>query len=120
MFFENTRKNMYKRLICYIERHNILYDKQYGFRKYHSTEMAIIELTNKLTYSIAEGKLTTGFCLRFIKSVWYRWSLYYNLKIRTLENLNIGIGGIALQWFRNYLLNRYQIVKFKNSHWDWE
>ena len=31
-FFTNTEKLMHKRLMDYIERHNMLYDKQYGFR----------------------------------------------------------------------------------------
>ena len=50
---------MYKRLMDYIERHNILYDKQYGFRKKkRSTEMAIIKLTTKLSDAIAVLSIT--------------------------------------------------------------
>ena len=109
-FSKILEKIMYKRLIDYIERHNILYDKQYGFRKNHSTEMAIIELTNKLTDAIDEGKLTAGIFLDLSKAF---DTVDHSIIISKLEHY--GIRGIALQWFRNYLLNRYQIVKFKNS-----
>ena len=37
----------------------------------------------------------------------------HSIIISKLEHY--GIRGTALQWFKNYLLNRYQIVKFKNS-----
>ena len=40
---------MYKRLINYVEKNKILSEHQYGFRKNRSTELAIIELVNKIT-----------------------------------------------------------------------
>jgi retron-type reverse transcriptase len=43
---------MHKRLISYIEKHNILSKHQYGFRKNRSTEHAIIELTDKISKAI--------------------------------------------------------------------
>ena len=67
-FLKILEKIMYKRLIDYIEKRNILYDEQYGFRKNHSTEMAIIVLTNKLTDTIDEGKLTAGIFLDLSKA----------------------------------------------------
>ena len=37
---------MYKRLINYVEKKSILYDKQFGFRTNHSTIQAILLLTD--------------------------------------------------------------------------
>ena len=51
---------MYKKLVIYIEKHKVLYDKQYGFWKNHSTEMAIVNLTIKLTDAMDKNKLTVG------------------------------------------------------------
>jgi hypothetical protein len=48
-FAKLLEKLMYKRLIKYVEKNNILSDHQYGFRKNRSTELAIIELVNKIT-----------------------------------------------------------------------
>ena len=59
---------MYKRLIKYIEKHKILYDKQYGFRKNHSTEMAIVDLTAKLADAVNDNKLTAGIFLDLSKA----------------------------------------------------
>ena len=65
--------------------------------------MAIIELTTKQSDAIDEGKLTAGIFLDLSKA------------FDTVDHSIIISRGIALQWFKNYLLNRYQIVKFKNS-----
>jgi retron-type reverse transcriptase len=52
---------MYKRLISYIEKQNILSKHQYGFRKDRSTEHAIIELTDKISKAIDEGNTQSVF-----------------------------------------------------------
>ena len=36
---------------------NVLYDKQFGFRKDHSTSHAIITLVDKVSKSIDKGKI---------------------------------------------------------------
>ena len=46
---------MYKRLISYIDKFNILYSKQFGFRKSHSTEHAILSTTDKLNRTCYRG-----------------------------------------------------------------
>ena len=48
-FAKILEKLMYKRLINYVEKNKILSEHQYGFRKNRSTELAIIELVNKIT-----------------------------------------------------------------------
>ena len=39
---------MYNRLITFIERNNVLYSSQYGFRNNHSTEHALLEIVKNL------------------------------------------------------------------------
>jgi len=72
--------------------------------------MAIIVLTNKLTNTIHEGKLTAGIFLGLSKAF---DTVDHSIIISKLEHFEIR--GIALQRFSNYLLKRHQIVKFKNS-----
>ena len=67
-------------------------------------------VTTKLSYAIDEGKLIAGIFLNLSKAF---DTVDHSIIISKLEHY--GIRGIALQWFKNYLLNRYQIVKFKNS-----
>ena len=50
-FSKLLEKLMYKRLIKFIEKNKILTPHQYGFRENRSTELAIIELTNRVTKS---------------------------------------------------------------------
>ncbi len=63
-FSKILEKIMYKRILTYIETNNILYDKQFGFRKGHSTSHALTVLCNKLY----EGHYALGIFLDFSKA----------------------------------------------------
>ena len=41
-------KIMYNRMKDYIDKHNLLYSSQYGFRKGHSTQHAILDIVNAI------------------------------------------------------------------------
>ena len=55
-------------VIDFLEDNDILYSKQFGFRKRHSTTHAIIALTEKVSMALDSGKIVGGVCL-FIKNV---------------------------------------------------
>jgi len=101
---------MYNRLISFIQKHDILYSKQFGFRKNHSTETAIIELVTKLTDAIDKNKFTAGIFLDLSKAF---DTVNHLIIITKLQHY--GIRGVALKWFKNYLTNRNQVVKFNNT-----
>ena len=42
---------MYNRLYGYLQDNKLLYNKQFGFRKNHATDHAIIELVDQITNS---------------------------------------------------------------------
>ena len=48
---------MYRRLIKFIENNKILTKHQYGFRDNRSTELAIIEPTDRITKAIDKGEI---------------------------------------------------------------
>ena len=54
-FSKILEKLMYKRLVDYINKHDILTSCQYGFRSKHSTNHAIIELVDKITKNLQSG-----------------------------------------------------------------
>ena len=58
---------MYKRVIKFIEKPE-KHIQQFGFRKNHSTEMAIINLTTKLVESIEQNEFTAGIFLDLSKA----------------------------------------------------
>ena len=53
-------KILYSRLTKYIDKFQILYKYQYGFRKNHSTDHALIELIDQIRFSIDDNQMTCG------------------------------------------------------------
>jgi retron-type reverse transcriptase len=85
----------------------MLTQHQYGFRQNRSTELAIIELTNKLTKAIDNGEFIIGIFLDLSKAFDI---INHGILIQKLEHY--GIRGVSQLWFQNYLTNRKQIVKY--------
>ena len=78
-------KIIYRRLISFIEKHKILYINQYGFRKKHSTILALINLTDKIKNAIDNGNYAVGIYIDLKKAFdWYCWSLHPTPKTRAL------------------------------------
>ena len=61
-------KVMYNRLIYFLETFNILNNSQFGFRKNHSTYMALMTLIDQLIASLESGEYTIGIFLDFSKA----------------------------------------------------
>ena len=91
--------------MLFMVKHDMFYHSQYGFKKGSSTEHAVIELQNKIACNLNDRLLTAGIFLDLSKA-------FDTLDHDTLiYKLNFyGIRGIALEWVKSYLLNRYQIV----------
>ena len=51
---------MYNRICDYLTKNNLLFHKQFGYRKGQSTQHALIELTNSIYDSFNENKYTLG------------------------------------------------------------
>ena len=94
------------RLIKFIDKNRILTPHQYGFRENRSTELAIIELTNRLTNAIDKGEFTIDIFLDWSKAF---DTINHKILIQKLEHY--GIRGVTKLWFQDYLTNRKQIVK---------
>ena len=94
----------------HLNKSNILYEHQYGFREKFSTQQAIIELKDKITTAIEQNKYTIGIFLDLSKAF---DTVDYGILDSKLEHH--GIRGIALTWFKNYLTDRQQIVKHNKT-----
>ena len=55
---------MYKRVIKYLDKNNVLFQSQYGFRKKHSTNLATIELRRLETVLLGARRLGSNFSVR--------------------------------------------------------
>ena len=108
-FSKILEKIMYKRVVKYLDKHNMLFESQYGFRKKkHSTNLATIELVTKILQAIDNNEYTIGVFLDLAKAF---DTVNHEILLKKLEHY--GIRGIALEWFQNYLTNRKQIIKYK-------
>ena len=99
-----------KSVVDFLEKYEILYEHQYGFRHGYSTKLSLINLINQITDSTDEGRLTIGVFIDFAKAF---DTINHTILLKKLEHY--GIRGLALQWFRNYLKDRQQFVCYNDS-----
>ena len=59
---------MYTRLLSFINKHNLLYKFQFGFRKSHSPNLALIYLVDRITAALENGDFVLGVFLDFSKA----------------------------------------------------
>ena len=105
IFDEIMEKIMHERLYKFLELNNILYSKQFGFRKNNSTIDALIKITDKIRESVDKGKYGCGIFIDLRKAF---DTVNHNILLLKMEHY--GVRGPSLQWFRSYLSERKQYV----------
>ena len=76
-FFSKVYETViYNNLLHFIMENNIVYDKQFGFRKGHLTSHTIITLVNKVSKSLDKGKIVGGVYL----GIFVKHSTVYHTK----------------------------------------
>ncbi len=93
-------------LYSFLEKNDICEDFQSGFRPYHSTETALIRVTNYLLLSSDRGCISLLVLLDLSAAF---DTIDHNILLNRLENF-VGISGSALAWFKSYLSDRHQFV----------
>lgn len=94
----------------YLETHKILNPKQYGFRRKSNTENAIFDLVTVIQNEADSGKKV---CVLFIDLKKAFDTVDPKILLRKL--FEIGIVGVAYEWFKSYFDERKQYVQIENS-----
>ena len=92
---------VYNELYSFIDKHQILYKYQFGFKKGYSTEQAILEITDNRKLATEKGQITYGLFLDLSKAF-----DIVNHKILLSKLYLCGIRSTPHNRFESYLHNR--------------
>ena len=98
-------KLMFSRVHSFLEKENIIYNNQFGFRPKHSTNHALINITELIRETLDNGQYSCGVFVDFQKAF---DTVNHNILLKKLTRY--GIRGPAFEWFKSYLTNRFQFV----------
>ena len=108
-------KLMHSRLIEFLEERQILYYKQFGFRKDFSTNHAILNLLEIIQKALDDGQIACGIFIDLEKAF---DTVSHDILLEKLDHY--GIRGISNDWFRSYLSNRSQFVSINGFNSDYK
>jgi hypothetical protein len=97
-------------LVNHLDRNNILYEHQYGFQRNKSTEHSLVHAINFIGKAMNDNNYCIG--------------VFFDLKkafdvcsheILVMKLSKMGVSGVALDWFKSYLSDRYQCVDINGN-----
>ncbi len=100
-------KVIYKQLYEYFQSKRLFYKGQYGFRSGHSTEMAALELIDRVIKDMDNNEIPLNIFLDLSKAF---DTLDHRMLLYKLQHY--GITGTSLKLFESYLRDRKQYVEF--------
>ena len=113
LYLKVFEKVILLQLTKYLDENNLICEKQYGFRKNHSTEYAAHHIVDFINYQLDANKIPVSVYLDLSKAF---DSLSHKILLDKIKHL--GITGLAYKLLQSYLLNRQQCVAFKNCRSD--
>ena len=113
IFGKIFEKLIYSRLYDFLISQKVIYDKQFGFRRNHSTAHAINYSINKIIRNLEAKKHVIGIFIDLSKAF---DTIDHNKLLIKLEHY--GIRGTSHDLLRNYMLNRVQYTDFQNTFSD--
>ena len=97
---------MYKRLYTFLNKNNVIYNLQFGFRKQYSTCHALINnITENIRKALEDGNIGCGVFVDLQKAF---DTVDHMILLAKLNHY--GICGVSNDWFKSYLSNHNQYV----------
>ena len=100
-------------MISFIEKHKIIYIYQYGFRRKHSTTLALIDVIDKILFFLDKNEYVLGVFLDITKAF---DSVNHDILCEKLDHY--GFRGHAQKFLRSYLSDRRQFVSIQETESD--
>ena len=102
---------IYDRFAFFFKTNDIISEKQFGFRKKHSTQNALTLLTDKLAEKIDKSETSIAIFLDLAKAF---ETVDHQILLEKLHHY--GIRGLPLELMKSYLSGRKQCVKCDNHY----
>ena len=97
----------------YFMENKLLYTSQYGFRTLHSTELAALELSDKIYLQMDKKETPLAIFLDLSKAF---DTIDHSILLNKLQYY--GIKNTSFKWFSSYLTNRLQYVQYDGQESD--
>ena len=102
-FSKIFERAIYNRLLSYLEKHKVLSNSQFGFRKNHSTEYALTLFYEKISSAFDNKEISVCIFIDLSKAF---DTVNHEILLDKLRYF--GISRVAYNWFAIYLNNRQQ------------
>ncbi|CAB3992598.1 Hypothetical predicted protein [Paramuricea clavata] len=96
--------------MSYLAENRLLYHLQSAFREGHSTDSALINLTDKILFNLDHDEVTGMVFVDFRKAFDV---IDHKILLKKLELYRVT--DVALTWFKSYLCDRYQFVSLEGK-----
>ena len=103
-------KVVFDQLVAHLSKNSVLYPRQFGFRKKHSTSDVIMNLIGEVLKSFEEKFMLMSVFIDLKKAF---DTVSHSVILNKLSK--IGVNGKELEWFTNYITGRKQYVTMSNG-----
>src|SRR6267154_660882 len=110
-FGKLLEKLMHTRMMSYLDKFEVLYDYQFGFRKNYSTSFAVIDVVNMIHNELHEGNYVMCIFMDLQKAF---DTINFQILLDKLEHY--GFSDTTFNWFKSYLTGRSQFTAVGSSN----